>query len=153
MGHWYQEAFRETPHYRFEIEYYPDGRVSGFQWDRAFAPDGTPRDSCMRYEGTWQLVGTTLTHSWTVGAEYDTVPDPAECDVLRLTRSDMQLRDRVRGFYLLFHRNLRFAPKRPNQAMQLTASKPDVQAWSVCRRHRMLRGMHRGLAAADLVSR
>ena len=42
---------------------------------------------------------------------------------------------------------------RPNQAMQLTASKPDVHAWSVCRRKRMLRGMHRGLAAADLVSR
>ena len=40
-----------------------------------------------------------------------------------------------------------------NQAMQLTASKPDVYAWSVCRRERMLRGMHRGLAAADLVSR
>ncbi len=43
--------------------------------------------------------------------------------------------------------------KSPNQAMQLTASKPDVYAWSVCRRERMLRGMHRGLAAADLVSR
>ena len=42
---------------------------------------------------------------------------------------------------------------RPNQAMQLTASKPDVRAWGVCRRERMLRGMHRGLAAADLVSR
>ena len=28
--------------------------------------------------------------------------------------------------------------------MQLTASKPDVHAWSVCRRERMLRGMHRG---------
>ena len=47
--------------------------------------------------------------------------------------------------------------KRPenasNQAMQLTASKPDVHAWSVCRRQRMLRFMHTGLAAADLVSR
>ena len=42
---------------------------------------------------------------------------------------------------------------KPNQAMQLTASKPDVHAWSVCRRERMLRFMHRGLAAADLVSR
>ena len=40
-----------------------------------------------------------------------------------------------------------------NQAMQLTASKPVVRAWSVCRRERMLRRMHRGLAAADLVSR
>lgn len=38
-----------------------------------------------------------------------------------------------------------------NQAMQLTASKPVVYAWSVCRRERMLRGMRRGLAAADLV--
>ena len=36
----------------------------------------------------------------------------------------------------------------PNQAMQLTASKPDVYAWGVCRRKRMLRGMRRGLAAA-----
>jgi hypothetical protein len=44
-------------------------------------------------------------------------------------------------------------PMRPNQAMQLTASKRDVHAWSVCRRERMLRGMHGGLAAADLVSR
>ena len=41
----------------------------------------------------------------------------------------------------------------PNQAMQLTASKPAVYASGVCRRERMLRGMHRGLAAADLVSR
>ena len=39
--------------------------------------------------------------------------------------------------------------KSPNQAMQLTASKLDVYVWSVCRRERMLRGMHRGLAAAD----
>ena len=43
--------------------------------------------------------------------------------------------------------------QRSNQAMQLTASKPDVYAGSVCRRDRMLRGMHRGLAAADLVAR
>ena len=43
--------------------------------------------------------------------------------------------------------------KRPNQTMQLTASKPDVHAWSVCHRKRMLRRMHIGLAAADLVSR
>ena len=40
-----------------------------------------------------------------------------------------------------------------NQAMQLTASKPDIYASGVCRQTRMLRGMHRGLAAADLVSR
>jgi hypothetical protein len=42
---------------------------------------------------------------------------------------------------------------RPNQAMQLTASKPAIYAWSACRRKRMLRGMHIGLAAADLVTR
>ena len=41
----------------------------------------------------------------------------------------------------------------PNQAMQLTASKPDVYASAVCRRARMLRTMHSGLTAADLVSR
>ena len=40
-----------------------------------------------------------------------------------------------------------------NQAMQLTASKPADYAESVCRRQRMLRLMHSGLAAADLVSR
>ena len=45
------------------------------------------------------------------------------------------------------------SPKSSNQAMQLTASKPGVYAWSVCRREHMLRFMHRGLAAADLVSR
>jgi hypothetical protein len=42
---------------------------------------------------------------------------------------------------------------RPNQAMQLTASKPAIYAFTACRRARMLRGMPRGLAAADLVSR
>jgi hypothetical protein len=40
-------------------------------------------------------------------------------------------------------------PKPPNQAMQLTASKPDVGAWSDCPRERLLRFMHSGLAAAD----
>jgi hypothetical protein len=40
-----------------------------------------------------------------------------------------------------------------NQAMQLTASKLDVYASSVCHRALILRRMHRGLAAADLVSR
>ena len=45
------------------------------------------------------------------------------------------------------------ATNRSNQAMQLTASKPAVYAWCVCRRELILRGMHRGLAAADLVSR
>ena len=44
-------------------------------------------------------------------------------------------------------------PKPSNQAMQLTASKPAIYGWSVCRRERMLRGMHRGLVAADLVAR
>jgi hypothetical protein len=37
--------------------------------------------------------------------------------------------------------------------MQLTASKAAIYAGGVCHRERMLRGMHRGLAAADLVSR
>ena len=37
-----------------------------------------------------------------------------------------------------------------NQAMRPTASKPAICDWSVSRRERMLRGMHRGLAAADL---
>ena len=36
----------------------------------------------------------------------------------------------------------------PNQAMQLTTCKADVYASGVCRRKRMLRSMHRGLAAA-----
>jgi hypothetical protein len=51
------------------------------------------------------------------------------------------------------HRRAPHAADASNQAMQLTASKPAVYASSVCRRERMLRGMHRGLAAADLVSR
>ena len=46
-----------------------------------------------------------------------------------------------------------FISPRPNQAMQLTASKLGVHAWSICHRERILRCMHRGLAAADLVSR
>jgi hypothetical protein len=43
--------------------------------------------------------------------------------------------------------------KPSNQAMQLTASKADVYASRLGRRERMLHGMHRGLAAADLVTR
>ena len=50
-------------------------------------------------------------------------------------------------------RILRLDVKKPNQAMQLTASKLVVYASSVCRRARMLRDMPRELAAADLVSR
>lgn len=37
--------------------------------------------------------------------------------------------------------------------MELTASNPAIYAWSVCHRARMLRFMHRGAAAADLVFR
>jgi hypothetical protein len=44
-------------------------------------------------------------------------------------------------------------PKASNQAMQLTASKPVVFGWGVCRRASTLRAGHSGLAAADLVSR
>ena len=44
-------------------------------------------------------------------------------------------------------------PKAPNQAMQLTVSKLAVYASGVCHRERMLRGMHSGLAAADLMAR
>ena len=36
--------------------------------------------------------------------------------------------------------------------MQLTVSKAAIYAVRVCRRERTLRGMHIGLAAADLVS-
>jgi hypothetical protein len=43
--------------------------------------------------------------------------------------------------------------KPSNQAMQLTASKPAIYASRACHRAVMLRGMHEGLAAADLVSR
>ena len=43
--------------------------------------------------------------------------------------------------------------KRPNQAMQLTASKSAIYTSRVCPRASMLRGMHRGLATADVVSR
>ena len=58
------------------------------------------------------------------------------------------------GFFRFYMQHLTAAATpRPNQAMQLTASKPDVHAWSACRRARMLRSMHRGPAAADLVTR
>ena len=58
------------------------------------------------------------------------------------------------GFFRFYvQRLIGTATERPNQAMQLTASKPAVYPSRVCRRERMLRGMHRGLAAADLVSR
>lgn len=45
-------------------------------------------------------------------------------------------------------RCIRSDAKRSNQAMQLTASKLSVYAWGGSRRERMLRPMHRGLAAA-----
>jgi hypothetical protein len=43
--------------------------------------------------------------------------------------------------------------KTSNQAMQLTASKLADCASGVCHRASILRGMHSGLAAADLVAR
>jgi hypothetical protein len=43
--------------------------------------------------------------------------------------------------------------QRPNQAMQLTASKTAIYVLSVCHRAFSLRRSHIGLAAADLVSR
>ena len=48
---------------------------------------------------------------------------------------------------------IRDASKKPNQAMQLTASKPDVYASGVCHLRFPLRRRHSGLAAADLVTR
>ena len=57
-----------------------------------------------------------------------------------------------RGAYAVHRRSL-MPPWPSNQAMQLTASKPAVYARSVCRLERILRSMHPGLAAADLVSR
>jgi hypothetical protein len=65
--------------------------------------------------------------------------------------------------FLLHHRRMfrlstslyRRSPNtpRPNQAMQLTASKLAIYASRFCRRGRSLRLMHIGLAAADLESR
>ena len=46
-----------------------------------------------------------------------------------------------------------FHPETPNQAMQLTASKPDVHALIVCHPRFTLRRDRSGLPAADLVSR
>jgi hypothetical protein len=46
--------------------------------------------------------------------------------------------------YSISRTYMSFATPRPNQAMQLTASKPADCASRVCRRERMLRGMHRG---------
>ena len=58
------------------------------------------------------------------------------------------------GVVLASNDSFAAAPReRPNQAMQLTASKPAVYASAFCRRERILRSIHRGLAAADLVSR
>ena len=56
----------------------------------------------------------------------------------------LPLRDAMRTFLESY---------RPNQAMQLTASKRAIYAGGVRRRALMLRGMRGGLAAADLVSR
>ena len=41
---------------------------------------------------------------------------------------------RLPAWSIFWRRSPLNTPKRPNQAMQLTASKPDVHAWSVCRR-------------------
>lgn len=53
-----------------------------------------------------------------------------------------------------FFRECRVRPcETSNQAMQLSARKPVVYAWRVCRRQRMLRGIHTALAAADVLAR
>ena len=81
-----------------------------------------------------------------------------------VARLHCRSRDSARTAWLHHGRSLRCASRcqthqmsvyrqtRPNQAMQLTATKPAVYAVRVCRRERMLRGMRRGLAAADCVS-
>jgi hypothetical protein len=73
-------------------------------------------------------------------------------DVRRIrARTDAEERRIGRSYFSLLARFV--DAQSPNYAMQLTASKPAIYALSVCHRERMLRGMHRGLAAADLVSR
>jgi len=105
----HQEALKESYHYRFEIEYQSDGTVTGYYWNRAFYPDGTPKDWRIHYTATWTLSEHTLKHSWIPRDKYDcTAPDPAECDILEPTRSDMRLRDKAMGFLLFFHRKFRF---------------------------------------------
>ena len=54
---------------------------------------------------------------------------------------------------MIFHNGPAMRTNRPNQTMQLTASKHAIYAGGLCRRARVLRGMHSGLAAADLVTR
>jgi hypothetical protein len=121
LGHWYQEVFGDVKN-RFEIEYHPDGSVTGFQWHKGFYPEGTTKDWCTQYTGTWTLAGQTLTHSWTArGQYYHTVPDPGECGILELTRSDMNLQDKMTDHILTFHRKLRVASTdTPNQTMERT---------------------------------
>jgi hypothetical protein len=99
--------------------------------------------------GRWYAGGELLViHLVTEGA--DAVPplimrivDIAP-DVIRLRRDGEEIR---------MLRSTHGSPQASNQAMQLTASKRVDCAFSVCRRGSMLRFMHRGLAAADLVSR
>ena len=70
-----------------------------------------------------------------------------------ISPQELRIRYSRDGEAHVFRRVDAVATRASNQAMQLTASKPDVHAWSVCRREPILRGMHSGLAAADLVSR
>ena len=124
LGHWYQEVLGDVKN-RFEIEYHPDGTVTGFQWHKGFYPEGTTKDWCTEYTGRWALAGQTLTHTWTPrGALLHTVPDPGECAILELTQSDMNLQDKMTDHILTFHRKLRVASTdTPNQTMKRTTDR------------------------------
>ena len=103
--------------------------------------------------GTWHAGGRFIY----IRFHRSETSDPPRLIILRIIdiqpnelRVSHSLDDDAVSIYRRVHCEL---PNASNRAMQLTASKPDVYAWSVCRRKRMLRRMHRRLAAADLVSR
>ncbi len=111
-----------------------------------------------QHHGNWhvadgKLIQTDWSRSATSAIIWDVLGADGQTLKLRLIETDQKAAKRYDMVRTFKRADDPRSTPRPNQAMQLTASKPAVYAWSVCRRNRMLRSMHTGLAAADLVSR
>ena len=92
--------------------------------------------------------------SWNAGGNYVYMRGEGKTviwEIVEILPDELRLRHAKQDY--TFKRDSKVPPQASNQAMQLTASKLAIYARSVCRRERMLRGIHKGLAAADLVAR
>jgi hypothetical protein len=102
------------------------------------------------FTGRWYAGGTKIHLLF----DPDTVPRrPWVLHIVDIEGDELRIRFFRDDDVLSYRRVNSESPNASNQAMQLTASKPAIYAFSGCRRASMLRAMRTGLAAADLVSR